>query len=178
MGERRTGVTVAVAMLTGVAAALFAGCSPQPQPTFTPTPAPAPTAFASDEEAFAAAEATYRAYVDAVNARRAGHPRPNPAELLTGEALRSEADTLAFLERRQLRILGETSISSFVSSRRTTAGVSLVVCLDGSKTKVVDAGGEDVTPTTRVAVSALEVEFEAAPGKVLISRTVTSEVEC
>ncbi len=44
-----------------LALALTTGCMPEPEPT------PSPTGFASEEEAFAAAEETYRAYVDALN---------------------------------------------------------------------------------------------------------------
>ena len=40
------------------------GCAPSSEPT------PTPTGFASEAEAFEAAEATYRAYVDATNAQR------------------------------------------------------------------------------------------------------------
>ncbi|HOQ22628.1 MAG TPA: hypothetical protein PLN62_09415, partial [Microbacterium sp.] len=56
---RRTFPAVGAALL---ALALVTGCAPEPAPT------PTPTGFASDDEAFAAAEATYRAYVDALNA--------------------------------------------------------------------------------------------------------------
>ncbi|MET0860918.1 MAG: hypothetical protein ABW091_07810, partial [Microbacterium sp.] len=44
-----------------LASAALSGCTPQPAPT------PTPTGFATEDEAFAAAEETYRAYVDALN---------------------------------------------------------------------------------------------------------------
>jgi hypothetical protein len=47
------------------AAVLLVGCAPQPDAT--PTPSATALPFATDKEAFAAAEATYRAYVDAQN---------------------------------------------------------------------------------------------------------------
>jgi ABC-type oligopeptide transport system substrate-binding subunit len=53
-----------------LALALTTACAPDPAPT------PSPTGFASQEEAFAAAEATYRAYVDALNAVDLADPAP------------------------------------------------------------------------------------------------------
>lgn len=44
-----------------LAVVLVSGCTPTPEPT------PTPTGFANEEEAFRAAEETYRAYVDALN---------------------------------------------------------------------------------------------------------------
>ena len=56
MGRRR-----AVWVMGGIL--LLAGCAPTP-----PGPSPEPSVvFMTDDEAFAAAEATYRAYVDALN---------------------------------------------------------------------------------------------------------------
>lgn len=50
-----------VALLGALLAGALTACTPEPEPTPTPP-------FATEAEAFAAAEATYRAYVDALNA--------------------------------------------------------------------------------------------------------------
>jgi len=157
MGERRTGVTVAVAMLTGVAAALFAGCSPQPQPTFTPTPAPAATAFASDEEAFAAAEATYRAYVDAGNAERRGDRDAEPAKYLSGALLRAERESAAKLDELGIRLSGDIRLHSFEVHSSSTSRLNAIVCIDVSRTRVIDENGSDITPQSRADILGLEV---------------------
>ncbi len=56
MFRRSAAVVVALAVTLGATA-----CQPEPTPT------PTGPAFASEDEAFAAAEETYRAYVDALN---------------------------------------------------------------------------------------------------------------
>ena len=56
MLPRVIAATLALALVAGMAA-----CQPEPQPT------PGGPVFATEEEAFAAAEETYRAYVDALN---------------------------------------------------------------------------------------------------------------
>ncbi len=57
IARRTAGLLIALAIATTVSA-----CTPEPAPT------PTPTGFASEDEAFRAAEETYRAYVDALNA--------------------------------------------------------------------------------------------------------------
>ena len=78
--------TTAAVLLAASVVALTGCLGSAPDPTPTPT-----AVFTSEEEAFAAAEETYRAYIDAVNARRAD-PRsePDPQSFLIGEA--QEAD--------------------------------------------------------------------------------------
>ena len=57
MISRVARVTLALAIVLGMAT----GCQPEPEPS------PTGPVFATEEEAFAAAEETYRAYVDALN---------------------------------------------------------------------------------------------------------------
>src|SRR5688500_5990965 len=57
VASRRSVALAAPALVTG----LLAGCAGDPEPAETTH------GFASEEEAFAAAEETYRAYVDALN---------------------------------------------------------------------------------------------------------------
>src|SRR5215207_2167659 len=57
MIRRVAALVVAVAVVSATAT----GCQPEPGPS------PSGPLFASEEEAFAAAEETYRAYVDALN---------------------------------------------------------------------------------------------------------------
>ncbi len=59
-----------LAVLTVGMLAVLAACAPAPAPSPTTSPT-----FSSEAEAFAAAEATYRAYVDALNAVDLADPR-------------------------------------------------------------------------------------------------------
>ena len=160
----RLGTVVGVVALGG---GLLVGCSPEPEPTPTPT-----AAFASEEDAFAAAEKVYREYNDAANARIAGKPSPDPQDYLSGLALEADISTQNLLQENGVHLQGAGVISSFDGSdsdiRGTLATIFARVCLDASGTIVANADGEDVTPSDRPDVSALEVTFSGTPDRLLI----------
>jgi hypothetical protein len=145
----------ALALLT---LAVLSGCSPTPEPEPTPTPA-----FASEEEAFAAAEETYGEYIEAVNARIAGESSPSPQDYLMGLALETDIDSERYLEEQQLRTSGSISMTSFSGTalkdngRETT--ITAFVCLDATQIRVLDSHGTDITPAERGDVVAQLVEF-------------------
>ena len=85
--------------------------SPTPS-TPDPTPTPSPTGFASDEEAFAAAEDTYRAYIDALSARQTGDESVDPLDFLTGQALEDAINSDRQLELEQLELSGPITVTS------------------------------------------------------------------
>lgn len=137
-----------IAAITVTAVAALAGCTPAPMPTPTPT-----AAFASEEEAFAAAEEVYRAYNDAGNARRAGTPDADPQQYLTGIALEGDIDTQNLLLSRGLRATGSALIESIRGESSALTGsigtLTTVVCIDVSGVSLLDADGNDVTPPER-----------------------------
>ncbi|WP_226532899.1 hypothetical protein [Microbacterium paraoxydans] len=141
--------------------ALLAGCSPGPEPTPTPT-----AAFASEEEAFAAAEATYRAYNDASNARRSGDVTARPDSYLVGAALEADLEASDYLRAEGLQVTGDVKITTFRGLRADidtqNASLTALVCLDVSRTRVVDAAGTDVTPTARARTIALFTTMSAS----------------
>lgn len=136
--------------------AVLSGCTPEPEPTPTPT-----AAFASEEEAFAAAEEVYREYNDAGNARLRGEQTPNPQDYLIATALEDDIDGLELLRTGGLRLVGEISVAKFVGQTADLSSsesqVVSTVCLDVSATQVVDANGTDVTPADRPTTLAQEV---------------------
>lgn len=157
-----------------LAAVAVAGCTPQPKPT------PSPEAvFASDEEAFAAAEDVYRAYNEAGNSRISGRTVPDPQDYLTGAAL--EADILGqnVLADQGLHLVGESTVRSFkgedVSISGTTTTISAVVCLDVSHTRVLDESEEDVTPDTRPDVVGQLVGFATRSGQLMIASEASAK---
>nr|WP_201470293.1 hypothetical protein [Microbacterium hydrocarbonoxydans] len=141
--------------LIGVA---LAGCAQEPP--VRPSPAPA---FASEAEAFAAAEEIYRAYNDALNARLQGEDTPDPQTFLTGLALEGDIDAQNALQSWGIRSVGTTTISSFrgleANTPSTTPVVTAHVCIDVTDLRVVDADGRDVTPADRGDVVAQHVTF-------------------
>lgn len=179
----RVGVTLLRTAPTPVAAigllllagATLTGCSPAPEPTPTPT-----AAFTSEEEAFAAAEETYRAYNDAGNARRAGDGSPDPQDFLVGAALEGDIDAGNALKEKGLTVTGDVRVESFNGTKATlsgdTAKVVAVVCLDATNARVIDAAGRDVTPLEREPTVAQEVTFMEINGVLRISDESSAEV--
>lgn len=166
MIPRFAAAVVALAMVVGVTT----GCRPEPAPT------PTGPVFASEEEAFAAAEETYRAYVDALNQRRADEASsPDPQSFLTGKALEVDIDTQRQLDQSDLTITGRTSVTSVdpVSSQPGAGSVHLDVCLDSSGTRVLNGAGEDVTPSDRESISLLTIAFLPSSSGLLIESSTT-----
>ena len=166
---------LALLMLAG---ATLSACTPAPDPTPTPT-----AAFASDEEAFAAAEEVYREYNDAVNLARAGDDGPDPQSFLSGLALQNDLDASRVLKQNRVHIEGEGEVSRFAGVTASLAAepVSLeaTVCLDVSETRVVNEEGTDVTPADREQVVALDVTFvSSTDGLTIAKSTQNVQIEC
>jgi len=163
--SRRSVALVIAVLLTASAAA----CTPTPEPT------PTPTGFASEDEAFAAAEATYRAYIDALNARNAGDKDADPKIFTTGEALEAETSSEKNMTSRGLHIAGKTSLVDFQPQeyRVTNDGPEVLAeaCLDASESTVVNEQNEDVTPDDFEPVYVLAVGFTSVNNAFMISET-------
>lgn len=163
--------------LLALAAAALSACTPTPEPTPTPT-----AAFASEEEAFAAAEEVYRAYNDAVNAQRESTEDGDPQDYLTALALQSDIDATRILEENDVHIEGHGEIDEFEGTASalasTPATVSAQVCLDVSATRVVDGQGKDRTPDDRQDTVSLDVEFISTEQSLLISSSTESTGAC
>ena len=157
----------AVAALA-VAAVCLTGCvGASPEPTPTPT-----AVFASEEEAFAAAEETYRAYIDADNARRSDpQATPDPEAFLIGAALEREIDSRREFAELGIRLVGDSVISSVdgISADLRTGDVVVHACYDSTNARVVNEGGEDVTVADRDPTVMIEVDLTQVADALLIS---------
>jgi hypothetical protein len=156
--------------------AVTSGCSATTKPEPTPTPA-----FASEEEAFAAAEETYREYIDAVNARIAGESSPSPQDFLIGLALEADIDGERFFEEQGLLTSGAGAVISFSGSEYETSGkdttIRAFVCLDATSIRVSDAAGTDVTPADRGNIVAQNVEFIRVDSELLIAQELPTSAD-
>jgi len=135
-GRRRLTTIVILAV-----ACAATGCAPSP----APSPSPSSSGFTSDAEAFAAAEATYRAYVDALNQVDLADPTTfEPVFAWSGGSL-EEADRQSFETAREngLIIGGDFRVvtTSGVDWDRYTGSVRLHACLDVSATEITGAAG-------------------------------------
>ncbi|WP_230113754.1 hypothetical protein [Microbacterium oxydans] len=147
------------------AASTLLGCSPTPAPTPSPTPA-----FASEEEAFAAAEETYRAYVNTVNLERQSRATERSTGFLTGDLLSSEVEAQNKLAASGTHLEGDTQVTSFSGlSSGTDGSIEANACLDISSVRAIDTNGQDVTAAGRSDVYAVRLRFVGGFGSLLIS---------
>ncbi|MDT0178720.1 hypothetical protein Q9S36_00605 [Microbacterium sp. ARD31] len=158
MTARRSAALLAA---TALAAALTA-CAP----ASAPTPSPTPTGFASEEEAFAAAEATYRAYVDALNQVDLSDPATfEPVyALLEGEAADAARRSFSQMHADGWRVEGDSRPTLVQTAEYANEQVSLAVCVDVSDVRVLDANGESVV-NDRPEVQSLTVLADSDPRK-------------
>lgn len=173
-GRRSVTIGASLALMT----CSLIGCAPDRLPTPTPTPA-----FASEEEAFAAAEEVYRAYNEAVNSERVGRPSGSSFDYLTGLVLEQEMRTAQELEDEGVHIDGPTRIVKFqavtVDINAVVAEVTANVCLDMSGARAIDASGADVTAEGRSDTYAIEVSFTGDHESLLIAQyEVRTDIEC
>lgn len=152
---------VRLAAIATLVIALTAGCAPDPGPT------PSPTGFASEEQAFAAAEKTYRAYVDALNQVNLSDPQTFEAvyQWTTGELNASDRKGLSEYHASGSAVSGSSVIVSlaFISVSENFDTVQLASCLDVSSVDVRDAAGNSLVDGNRADVQSLEVTAEKSP---------------
>lgn len=153
------------------AAVMLSGClAPAPEPTPTST-----AVFASEDEAFAAAEETYRAYNDAGNAWRTEPSSADPMAFLVGRALEDALDTQRLLDEYGVHAVGETVIEwvDHVRADPVAGDVVLDVCLNSSATRAINQAGEDVTPADRSDLTLIRISLTPVAGDVLIEESET-----
>ena len=158
MMPRRAVAAAAAALLLTVTLGVTA-CMPEPEPT------PTPTGFASEAEAFAAAEETYRAYVDALNQVDLSDPDTFEPVFAwtTGEANADERQSVSQMHADEWAVSGETVTEAFLPTAYTpeeSAVVAAVACSNVSDIQLVDATGISMVSPDRRDVYALALEFQ------------------
>lgn len=177
-GRGYVGALVAVVLLSlGLSA-----CTPP-----APTPTPTPTGFADEEQAFAAAEATYRAYVDASNEIDLSEPETFEGmfQWTTGELKASDRRALSEYHAEGLTVSGETTTESFTPANYDPDGIPIVrgtACSNVSSVNLVDASGVSQVGADRPDIYQLELEFvysaSAAYGLLISASTAVEPVQC
>ncbi|MGX9346573.1 hypothetical protein [Microbacterium sp. KNMS] len=153
-----------LALVAAIAGAIsLAGCVPEPAPT------PTPNGFASEEEAFAAAEETWNEYVTAVNdvdLRNADTFEPL-YELTVGDFNADVREEYSRNHAEGWTTSGDAATKSFqpVSYDAKTHQVVAISCLDVSEVQAFDASGESVVDPERRDLQALEITFTLRPEK-------------
>lgn len=148
------GALLALALVLG-------GCTPEPAPQPTPT-----SPFTSEEEAFAAAEATYRAYVDALNQVDLSDPETFEPVFAwtTGEANAGLRRSLSEMHADGWSVSGISTVQLVQPTEADLeeAIVELAVCLDVASVAVVDESGESVVTEDRPPVQSMTVTTNAS----------------
>lgn len=147
-----------------LALALTTGCMPEPEPT------PSPTGFASEEEAFAAAEETYRAYVDALNQVDLSDPETfEPVyALTTGNFHDDERRLFSEYHAEGYVVTGESAVVLVqpLEWERSVQTATLATCVDVSGVKLADRSGKSMVSPDRVDVQSTLVTLTASTNSV------------
>jgi hypothetical protein len=135
--------------------ALASACSPDQAPASSPSPTLVTTPAESQIERqirldYEAAEEAYRANISEQDrlARTGGVGRPTARLKATaeGEYLSSAVASLALIKRKGWRGSGSTTIVSIGRVGWRKKHVKLLSCEDGSRLRLFDNSGKDVTP--------------------------------
>ena len=148
---------VAVALV-----ALLSGCSGQPDPSDS-TPA-----FATEQEAFAAAEQTYRNYVDALNQVDLSDPATfeEVYRWTTGDANAGARKTFTQMHADGWTVTGQSSasvVAPMPNNLNWSTKVLLAACLDVSLVHVVDSNGESQVSVERGSVQSMLISLASSP---------------
>lgn len=147
---------------------VLAGCVGPPVVTPVPTPTATPV-FASDEEALAAAEDSYRAYLAAVDLSLATKDGSGLSRVATGNALAEALESVqGFIEKGET-LVGQSSFRSMTLISQTLDGrVDTYACLDISKTDVIDGMGKTIVPPDRANVYPMQLSFEVDAERLVV----------
>lgn len=134
----------------------LAACTPDPEPKPTKT-----ALFATDEEAFAAAEATYRAYTDALNRTDISDAATfeHVYDWNTGTALASEKEALSLYHAENLTRIGESSFDSFTPLSASDQKIVVHLCIDVSAVELIRSDGTSALTEGRLPRVARKVTF-------------------
>ena len=159
---------------------LFVTLSVSACTTPSPEPTPTPTGFASEAEAFAAAEATYRAYIDALNQVDLSDPATfEPFFGLTnGELNASDRETFSGYHADSVTKTGEVKVTHVSGASWSDPVATLQVCYDVSDVEIVDSNGESLVTDRRPDVQSLDVLVDVKQNKVTKIGASTEPLEC
>lgn len=171
VNDRRS-LALTVAMTTFACAALV-GCAPDAAPTPTPQ-----ATFATEEEAFAAAEAVYREYIDAFN-------RVDLADTASFEHLKDytagnyrvgEQESLSELHAERVSRTGEIQIEWFRGTAvRSSSQITARVCNNVSSVDLIDSEGLTLVSPERPSRYAIELTFEARGDAIYLTTSEAME---
>lgn len=181
---KSTSLTRAGAALvtTGLLIGMLSACAPTSEPTSTPKASVADDGapFDSDEEAFAAAEKTYRAYNDADNEMRRGNDSADPLDFLTADARTQILESRQKLVDLGYRLEGDVPITNvlpdFESINTDRTELRLTVCFDLTTSRVILENGEEADLPDRPGMIAQHTQLTWVEDTFLVSEEAEGDV--
>ncbi len=157
---------------------LLTGCDSAPPREPAPTTASAPR-FASDEEALAAAEKAYAAYLAVSDqiVREAGADDSRLASFVSKELFDETSDSYEYLRENDWRGIGATAFS-IALQRYDTDSIVAYTCDDMTNTDLVDATGASVVKAGRRLHLPFEVEFDPNDSLRIVRKDYWADREC
>lgn len=142
---------------------------PAPDPSSTPV-------YASEEEALAAAEEAYGAYVDALNSlgQSGWKESAGLSEVARGPALTEQLASATELASKGYRQVGASTFDHVTIQQYDSHHpvlITLYLCIDVSAVDVVDANGRSVVSTERPERQPREVDIDDVDGSLKVSRS-------
>ncbi|BDI23391.1 hypothetical protein [Herbiconiux sp. L3-i23] len=154
-------------------ATALVGCEAYPTVLVSPLPSSAPV-FQSEDEALAAATATYEGYARSIDLLANDDEGAEEEILLfaTREAAASDVETFEGIRASGQSLQGSTKPYNFLlaESDLVSGEVHLYVCLDIAEMRLIDENGVDVTPNTRGNHQPFEATLAISDGKLLVER--------
>ncbi|QXE28758.1 hypothetical protein [Microbacterium paraoxydans] len=171
-----TALRMLAVLALGVSA--LSACAPAPEPTPTPSPA-----FTSEEEAFAAAEATFAEYTKATNSTDLQDPATFELVYawLADDAATSARENYSRLHAAAIVRSGESSFDRMEIQSYADSEVTANLCLDVSEVSLKNPDGTSAVPDDRPPRQPVNVEFVAATtstGLVISSITSSEALQC
>ena len=168
---RRTTRLLAGAAALCVGIGLLSACTPTTEPTPPPRTSAAPV-FASDEEALAAAEEAYGAYLRLADliVNEGGADPQRLAGLVSPEIYAKEQTGFAEMTTNGWHGTGFTTFT-IALQRFDNSEVVAYVCDDFSATDIVNSAGESVVGENRRVQYAYEVSFDVAQEMLLVGKS-------
>lgn len=168
---------IALRLLTLLALSASALCACAPAPVPSPTPSPV---FESEEEAFAAAEATFTEYTKATNRTDLAVPSTFEAVYvwLARDAKTSAKENYSRLHADGITRTGTSRFDGVRLLSYSRTQVTLRLCLDVSDVALTRSDGTSAVPADRPPRQPVEVEFvpRATVTGLAISSIIASEV--
>ena len=164
MRRLRTVPPLAIAALIACSVAGCLPLDPAPLPTIAPTGTPL---FSSDEEALAAAEGAYAAYLAVVDEALATLEDSAIRAVASGNALAAASESVEQFRSSSYRQTGTsffdtTSIAQSSESRTGQVFLQIYACIDISGTDVIDGEGTSVVSLNRLSRYPVLISLETA----------------